>query len=68
MSELTKVVTDAVTGEQIIVALTPEEIAENENSYQEWQKNKRDIKQPTVSELQAQLQTIQEQLKKLAKG
>lgn len=58
MSELTKVITDAVTGEQITVALTQEEIAEIQNSYLEWQKIKRDIKQPTVSE----------QLEKLAKG
>lgn len=67
MSELTKVVTDAVTGEQITIAMTPEEIAENENSYQEWLKVQKNDKQPTIQQLQTQLLQIQAQLEKLTK-
>ena len=67
MSELTKVVTDAITGEQITVALTQEEIAENENSYQEWLKIQKNNRNPTIEQLQAQLLQIQTQLEKLTK-
>lgn len=67
MSELTKVVTDVITGEQVTVPLTAEEIAENERSYLEWQKTRQNANQPTVEYLQAQLLQIQAQLEKLTK-